>query len=175
MTVLFVLLPFIRGAPPSRAVATPVDGRAPLEELRDELFAKLVALDFDRDIGKLDEDEYRLERDDLKRQAAAVLRLLDEVALTPDVRAGAGARAASGVATPAPSPVAGALCVVCGAEIRAGDRFCFACGQPLHTMDGVDDRAIDDAIERDVLALRRQRAARPAIVRVSGGRRGRAR
>lgn len=46
--------------------------------LRDDLLAQIVDLDFDRAVGKTDEEEYREERAALKRRALAVIRSLDE-------------------------------------------------------------------------------------------------
>ncbi len=77
--LLFVLAPLLwPGAFGVRdAGATDAEGES-LERLRDDLYARIVELDFDREVGKTDEEEYRQERADLKRQALAVLRLLDE-------------------------------------------------------------------------------------------------
>src|SRR5690349_21427459 len=50
----------------------------PLIGLRDDLFARIVELDFDHATGKTDEEEYQQERAALKRRALAVLRTLDE-------------------------------------------------------------------------------------------------
>lgn len=51
---------------------------AALARLRDDLFTRIVDLDFDHALGKTDEEEYHQERADLKRQALATMRLLDE-------------------------------------------------------------------------------------------------
>ncbi len=77
--LLFVLAPLLWPAALGvrRAGQVPVDEES-LERLRDDLYARIVELDFDREVGKTDEEEYRQERADLKRQALAVLRLLDE-------------------------------------------------------------------------------------------------
>ena len=60
------------------ATGTAESAGDPLERLRDDLFAQIVALDFDHATGKTDEEEYQLERAALKRRALAVLRTLDE-------------------------------------------------------------------------------------------------
>ena len=50
----------------------------PLVNLRDDLFARIVELDFDHATGKTDEEEYQQERAALKRRALAVMRTLDD-------------------------------------------------------------------------------------------------
>jgi hypothetical protein len=50
----------------------------PLANLRDDLFARIVELDFDHATGKTDEEEYQQERAALKRRALAVMRTLDD-------------------------------------------------------------------------------------------------
>ncbi len=50
----------------------------PLARLRDDLFARIVDLDFDHATGKTDEEEYQQERAALKRRALAVLRTIDD-------------------------------------------------------------------------------------------------
>jgi hypothetical protein len=50
----------------------------PLARLRDDLFARIVELDFDPATGKTDEEEYGQERAALKRRALAVLRTIDD-------------------------------------------------------------------------------------------------
>lgn len=174
--LLYVVSPYLRGSGSSRRPAASSDSRATLRALRDELFAAIVALDFDRDVGKLDEDEYRLERDDLKRQAMAVLRLLDDAESTVE----RDRVVVPGVSDPTAINPAGnrardGVCASCGARLDAEDRFCAACGRPRSIAGEPFNRDLDDAIERDVLALRSQRASRPAVVRVSGARRGRSR
>lgn len=174
--LLYVVSPYLRGSGSSRLPAASPDSRAALRVLRDELFAAIVALDFDRDVGKLDEDEYRLERDDLKRQAMAVLRLLDDADSVAErdseVTRSAGAPT---VTSPAGDGARELACASCGARVEAEDRFCAACGRPRSSPEEPLDSDLGDSIERDVLALRRQRATRPAVVRVSGARRGRSR
>lgn len=172
LALLYVVSPYLWGVGSSRGPTRAQDPRAALYRLRDELFATIVALDFDHDVGKLDEDEYRQERDDLKRQAMVVLRLLDD--------AGSGAEADGEVRRFSSEPddrslpgggALGTACASCGARVEAGDRFCSACGSPRPRPDEPFDAELDDSIERDVAALRRQRATRPAVVRVSGARR----
>lgn len=174
LALAFVVLPFTRGAAPRRVPGARPDPRLHLEDLRDKLLASIVALDFDRDVGKLDEDEYQRERADLKRQAVAVLHLLDDVGEGPAPAPDSWETPAERAAT-APMDGYGATCAACGALRAVTARFCPACGAPQTPASAVPEVSVSDSIERDVLALRRQRAARPAVVRVSGSRRGKSR
>lgn len=179
--LLFVLLPLLRSEErPEEATARAAAGAPALERLRDELYATIVELDFDHAVGKTDEEEYQRERAELKRQALAVLRLLDEGeagvagrlddAIERDVALARRERAATATASEPATPA----CPACGRVLKADDRFCSGCGRPVEAGDTVP-LAEADAIEREVLALRRERAARPATIRVSGGRSGRGR
>ena len=56
----------------------PSDEVETLAFLRDDLLAQIVELDFDRAVGKTDEEEYQDDRAALKRRALAVIRSLDE-------------------------------------------------------------------------------------------------
>ena len=107
---------------------------------RDALYATLRDLDQDRELGKLDDADYRTLRDRYMAQASQVLQELDAVqgkgaateanaALEQEVRAqrktrdrknaGANARAAAG------------FCRNCGQPHETGDKFCSKCGRAL--------------------------------------------
>lgn len=158
-----------------------------LARLRDVLFARIVDLDFDHEIGKTDEDEYRQERADLKRQALAALRLLDEraafaggvdgrdEAIERAIHEERSRRAAATVARPAATTPT-AACAECGRAFAADDRFCAGCGAPRAAESAPaapDERALDEEVERQVLALRRRRDGAPAPLASANGRRGR--
>lgn len=78
--ICFVLAPLVVPRAFETGTETPVPEAAgdPLERLRDDLFAQIVALDFEHATGKTDEEEYQHDRAALKRRALAVLRTLDE-------------------------------------------------------------------------------------------------
>ncbi|MFN8517092.1 MAG: hypothetical protein U0841_31885 [Chloroflexia bacterium] len=82
LALCYVLAPLVmpRAFGVEASVATHADDAAgdPLIGLRDDLFARIVELDFDHATGKTDEEEYQQERAALKRRALAVLRTLDE-------------------------------------------------------------------------------------------------
>ncbi|HET8628008.1 MAG TPA: hypothetical protein VFL91_11340 [Thermomicrobiales bacterium] len=177
-----------------RAAPAPAGGS--LERLRDDLYARIVDLDFDHEVGKTDEEEYRRERADLKRQALAVLRLLDERAAEADgldetadavereVLAARERRRGTVTTVEIEEVVAGETCAHCGRALGPDDHFCAGCGRPREAAlvaaalpDDDLDGALADEIEREISALRRERAAaapgEPRVVRVSNGRRPR--
>ncbi len=73
----YVVAPLIW--PRSFGVDAPVppDEARSLSTLRDEILAAIVDLDFERAVGKADEEEYQEERLALKRRALTVIRALD--------------------------------------------------------------------------------------------------
>ncbi len=161
--LLYVLAPLlwprafgVEGAAP-RVEAGGDEGA--LERLRDDLFARIVDLDFDHAVGKTDEEEYRAERADLKRQALETLRLLDE-------------RAARATATAAEDDTI-------EREVRALRERRAAETPDAAPAGPGEEFALEDEVERQVRALRRERQARPvAVVPAAGladGRRPRAR
>lgn len=131
----YVLAPLVwpRAFVPQAETAQSAAGD-PLERLRDDLFAQIVALDFEHDTGKTDEEEYAEDRAALKRRALAVLRTIDE-------------RAADG-ADPAADAVEQAVTI---ARARR---------TPPPPLPDDDDSALlelDDEVERQVSALRQSR------------------
>lgn len=186
--LLYVLAPLLwPGAFDARGVRQDGAGaERALERLRDDLYARIVELDFDHAVGKTDEEEYRQERADLKRQALATLRLLDERA---------GAASGAGVEDEIEREVrlarerratetrAVAACAACGRAVGADDRFCAGCGRPRAVPAGVaayetagDGQGLEDEVERDVRVLRQTRraAGTPNVLPTPGGRRPRA-
>jgi hypothetical protein len=91
----------------------------------------------DHTMGKVLEEDYRLQRRELVALGAGVLREIDELVdeeselvVSTDLEAELEAqvaklRAARSVST-------GGFCSACGAEAVAGDRFCVRCGEPFH-------------------------------------------
>jgi hypothetical protein len=200
--LLFVLAPLLwpRVSRSPGEVEPAVEGRPSLERLRDELYSAIVELDFDHAVGKTDDEEYRAERADLKRQALAVLRLLDEQAARAgeaedaedaierevrDARASRRGEAAIEKVTLGreQAVIPSADCPHCGRELRRDDRFCSGCGQPIEPAvagegPASEDAALAEEVERQVGALRRERAVvgmdgHPGAVGLSNGRRGR--
>lgn len=82
VAVLYVIAPLIWPRPfgvgiPEAVIPTP-DDASTLVTLRDQILASIVDLDFERAVGKTDEEEYQQERGALKRRALAVIRTIDE-------------------------------------------------------------------------------------------------
>ncbi len=140
-TFLFVLQPVLTQAV---AVSDEEETVETLEELyaqRDALYRSIKELEFDYRVGKLTDEDYQRFVGQLKRQAADVLRRIDQVKeaqatirqrLEAQIQAlrhgGAGSRAA---VVPETGGVKPRFCPQCGAPVRPGDKFCSQCGAPL--------------------------------------------
>lgn len=151
---IFILQPIWEG----RAVVGEEDIPLPVEDL-DELYAKRDAiyeaikeLELDYQVGKLSEEDYKRFSARLKREAAEILRRIDEYpkrqahirerleARVQELKAALGgaspARPAPAFATEpavaATAETAGPkFCTQCGAPLRPTDRFCSQCGAPV--------------------------------------------
>ena len=132
---LYVIAPllwprtFVAAAPSPAA-----DETRSLLALRDEILAAIVDLDFERAVGKTDEEEYREERAALKRRALTVIRALDA---REDERA--------------------ALDETVERAIREARARRIAANQPLAAED--EEAELYDEVERQIRALRRARGA----------------
>lgn len=129
VTILLVTgVAILIGYPLLREEARPRPaGGGPLAELeakKERAYSALKEIEFDFRTGKLSEEDYRELEEQYRIQA---LRLLREIDL-----AGAGGNG-RGEAPRAESALGGAAlaCWNCGVAIRAGDRFCERCGNPL--------------------------------------------
>ncbi len=127
--------------PRSRKQQLLAQKEAVLEEIR--------LLDFDFDTGKIHEEAYQPQRDQLMAFATAVLKELDtlgETAPSDDVAAQIEAAVSrvraqkQGLPEPAFAPVKATavpangqtqFCPQCGVKVSAGDKFCAACGHKL--------------------------------------------
>lgn len=108
---------------------------------RERILEALVELDFDNEVGKVPEEIYPLQRNNLLQRGADILRQMDEV------QAGAG-----GVDDPLEKKIAGRqadddplealiaarkdsgqgkFCHNCGKAIQLNDQFCANCGTEL--------------------------------------------
>lgn len=145
LAVVFVVAPLIWPAAfgvraeTESVPAAPVGAGDALARLRDDLFTRIVELDFEQATGKLDEEEYQQERAGLKRRALAVLRTLDEQT----------------------APAAAADHALERAVDAARARRAAPATQPVNAKD---DIWFGDEVEREVLALRRARQAPAARV-----------
>jgi NADH pyrophosphatase NudC (nudix superfamily) len=142
-----VMIPFFRSSiPPVPDVE--VDPKLlALYNRRDQLYQAIREAKFDLDTGKLSPEDYERQVAHLKRQAARVLKAIDQrqaALATADLDVEAErlvreARKARASLTPQPAlAAAGAAaattaryCPQCGTRVQPGDRFCPACGASL--------------------------------------------
>ncbi len=155
-TFAFVLRPLLAHHTPGNG---PDQGpQAPAGELiarRDALYAALKDAEFDRETGKLTEEDYQAVRTRTMAEAAGVLRQLDhltpeaEAALDAEIEAevarlrdGAAAAIAPELAAAVDAEIAALAkraaparfkpaCPDCGQPYQPGDAFCAACGASL--------------------------------------------
>ncbi len=152
LSVFAIARPWRRSSGPTRTpeapAAAPVLQAAPptLEAQRDAAYAALADLDFDRGLGKLNEDDYQTVRARLLAQAVVALRGLDAAAADIEsqvealVRSRLAALQTHGRALHAersstmhpsdPNAPVARYCVGCGAALSPADRFCARCGTP---------------------------------------------
>ncbi len=145
---LFVVHPLRDALRFSEEEKAPVDRLADLYARRDTLYQAIKDLEFDYQVGKVVEADYRHLRERLRQEAAAVLREIDALQarqadvrerLEAEVRALREHLATATQASPqtdtetaqaeaTTSYVTPRFCTQCGAALRPGDRFCSQCG-----------------------------------------------
>lgn len=133
---LFVAAPLVEGARPRRRIATPERERQ--EHLRALAVQGLRELEFDHEMGKLDEDDYLTLKRTLEDRALSAMTALDRIAApapaaVPDDSAiGAASNgAAAGADSSARAAARGRFCPRCGGAgvaPGAGTDSCPACG-----------------------------------------------
>ena len=76
ITALYIVYPFLslRGRLPARGS----DDESELLQRRELLYREIAELDFDQRLGRLDEEDYRDQREEYLEEAATVLKALDE-------------------------------------------------------------------------------------------------
>lgn len=143
LTTGIVLLPFFR-TPSSVQENFTVDARLhALFTKRDQLYQSIREAKFDLDTGKLSPEDYERQTAALKRQAASVLKAIDnhEDNLIPQqwdkqieqqVRAMRRQNALSPImSTPISATSQSRYCPQCGTRVNPGDRFCPVCGASI--------------------------------------------
>ena len=125
--VIFVLVPVFE--PQSRA-AEPLDEAQrrlrDLEETKLRLYEAIKDLDFERDAGKVSENDYEHARNDYLKQVAEVLGQIDKLAPPKKTPAERKKHAPEGK-----KPAAERRCTSCGETNPRDARFCMSCGDAL--------------------------------------------
>lgn len=135
VTILLVTgVAILIGYPLLREEARPRPaGGGPLAELeakKERTYSALKEIEFDFRTGKLSEEDYRELEEQYRVQALQLLREIDRAAAGGN---GKGEAQAAERPARAESAFGGAAlaCWNCGVTVRAGDRFCEGCGNPL--------------------------------------------
>jgi len=152
--VLYIARPLMERS--ATAVTTEEHDYSALLAERDRIVNAIQELDFDRDLGKIPDEEYPAQRANLMRAGADVLRQIDEfegdsekssvddrieaaitarkvAALTADPDDELEARIARRRRTQKENnqPKTGGFCPQCGNCVQESDRFCPKCGNSL--------------------------------------------
>ena len=128
-----VLQPLLRPRSPTSLPFEPLD---PEETPKGIALAALKEIEFDRETGKLSDDDYELLKAKYTVAAVEALRRDQAGAVSNDVEALIAAkvrllRSAQAATTLDTAPAARHYCDQCGAGLVAGSRFCEACGRPV--------------------------------------------
>ena len=116
-----------------RASSVPSSSTLPAKDLlerKEQLYASIKELEFDRSTGKLDEEDYQLLRAELERDALHVLQEVDQLNGQVDSTA-LQSRIEADVHKLRQTTAASAQCPSCKAQRRPQDRFCAQCGTPF--------------------------------------------
>ncbi len=121
-----------------------------LTERKEQLYATILELEFDRELGKLPDDDFQRMRDELEEEALEVIHQLDQLNGRTDTDSverriekelaqmqtqspqGSASQpeipTEAAVVLHAPAPQSN-FCGQCGAKRQAEDRFCTQCGK----------------------------------------------
>jgi len=115
----YTLLPFVHhGRVRARASA----GAEDLFIAKERIYANIKDLDFDHEMGKVDDADYRAMRAQLKQRAAQILDQIDRLH-------GDGGREALEREIARHRSTDSGACRQCGEPLKPGVRFCPQCGQ----------------------------------------------
>jgi hypothetical protein len=142
---LYLVTPLMNNE--SRRVVNETQQVSSLLAERERLLTALQELDFDFQLGKIPEEDYPVQRDDLLRKGADILKELDSLApARPPLRAGNGTTLASenteqlsddelesllAARRKARKTKSAGFCPRCGKPILITDQFCSHCGKAL--------------------------------------------
>lgn len=134
LTVLWIIRPLLRGEEAAVERTPETRALAELSAQHETILRSLQDLDGDYAAGKLTPDDFQTQRNLVLAQGVGVLQRLDAVkghleTSDPDLDAEIeeAVKARRTVTEPAPRLV----CSACGAQVRAGARFCDQCGAAI--------------------------------------------
>ena len=126
--VFYIAIPLV--ASRGRLLRQTSDARVrQLTEQKEQLYATIKELEFDRQLGKLLETDYRRLREDVEQQALEVLHLLDQLNGGPshlEAQEQLETEILRRRAVSAPP-----VCPSCATPMRSDDLFCSQCGARL--------------------------------------------
>ena len=129
LLALFVVLrPLIWPAPPEAPVFEPVE---PEETPRGVALLALKEIEFDRETGKLSDEDYRFLQEKYTAQALETLRAEEGTKAPDDVEALIAHRVRALRSAAASAPPGARVCVTCGPRPEADAVFCSTCGSRL--------------------------------------------
>jgi hypothetical protein len=129
LLALFVVLrPLIWPPPPAEPVVEPVE---PEETPRGVALLALKEIEFDRETGKLSDDDYRFLKEKYTAQALQALRAEEETTAPDDVEALIAHRVQALRSAAASAPPGAPVCPACGPRPEADAVFCSTCGGRL--------------------------------------------
>ena len=120
----------------------PATKREQLLNEKEAILTQMQQLDFDAETGKIPPEVHERQREEMKLQAAQILKALDEMeshpsAIDAEIEAAVASirqgDTAVTPAIPATSNGKGAYCSQCGSPTDANDNFCTNCGHKLQT------------------------------------------
>jgi hypothetical protein len=129
LLALFVVLrPLIWPAPPEAPVFEPVEQE---ETPRGVALLALKEIEFDRETGKLSDEDYRFLNQKYTAQALEALRAEEGTKAPDDVEALIAHRVRALRSAAASAPPGARVCVTCGPRPEADAVFCSTCGSRL--------------------------------------------
>jgi hypothetical protein len=129
LLALFVVLrPLIWPAPPEAPVFEPVEQE---ETPRGVALLALKEIEFDRETGKLSDEDYRFLKEKYTAQALEALRAEEVTKAPDDVEALIAHRVRALRSAAASAPPGARVCVTCGPRPEADAVFCSTCGSRL--------------------------------------------
>jgi ribosomal protein L32 len=132
---IYVLIPLFKQAKNDPDIKLPAETE--LDRLLDRktvIYRNLKDLEFEYQMGRLSDVDYRKLDATYKSEAAAILQSLDQLNafqnLDETIEKDIASRKTK-LSAPGTKPAAASLCPSCGAKIIPGKKFCADCGHPL--------------------------------------------